>query len=221
MNIGILLFVCFYLIALICYFFSETSGNIKIRATNKIILSSSFFVFSIVMYIKNYLSIDNTIWLIAAIGLAFLGDVLLLVSFKKGGASFFLSNLFFIAYEISLIYINRISFCKLWYSLILTIIIFAIFLFYSNKSNMNYKDKKLPIFLYLITVTLHACLGICLSFYFNAIYMYLFGIGLILFMISDYLLMIHKFKYQKNNFILIIHSASYFIGLLMVTLSLI
>lgn len=220
MNIGIVLFICFYLIALVCYFFSETSKNTKKRAINKIILSLSFFIFSIVMYINNYLFVDNIIWLIGAIGLAFLGDVLLLVSFKKGGASFFLSNLLFIAYESSLIYINKISFSKLWHALVLTIIIFVIFLIYSNKTNINYKDKKIAIYLYLITVTLHACLGMALALYFDNLYIYLLGIGLVLFMISDYLLMIHKFKYQNNNLILIIHSASYFIGLLMVVLSL-
>ena len=49
--------------------------------------------------------------------------------------------------------------------------------------------------------------------------MMLFGIGLGLFMISDYFLMIYKFKYHKN-WILRCNSGTYFIGLLMVVLSL-
>ena len=219
MNIGIVIFIILYLITLLCYFFSETSGNLKRRSINKIILASMFLVFGIIQYFINYEILSIHLLLLLAIIFAFIGDVVFLYSFTKGGLFFIISNIMFFVYEWIIVSIYSVPFSSIWYFIPLFVILWGSFAFLGIKRFSNFKSKTMPLLTYVFTVTIQGSLGISLAIYFENIKMSLFGIGLALFMISDYFLMVHKFKYHKN-WILRCNSACYFIGLLMIVFSL-
>lgn len=219
MNIAVISFIIIYLVALFCYFFSETSGNLKRRSINKIILASMFLVFGIVVYFINYNFFSYHLIMLIAIIFAFLGDVYLLYSFTKGGILFIVSNVLFFIYECVLIGVNNIHFYNIWWFILLFIVLFGTFCMLTKKKILNFKNKSKAILTYVFSVTLQGTLGLALALYYLNTKMILFGIGLALFMISDYFLMIHKFKFHKN-WILRSNSACYFVGLLLVVLSL-
>lgn len=219
MNPLCIVFIVLYLGVLVSYFFSETSGNHKRRAINKIILASMFLVFGIVMYCINYNFFSIHLIMLLAIIMAYVGDVLLLYSFTKGGISFIVSNILFFVYEWIIIGMNNVPFKNIWWFIILFCLSWGTFFILTQKKILNFKTKTIPILSYVFSVSLHGTLGVALAVYFSNLKMILFGVGLFLFMISDYFLMTHKFKCHKN-WILRCNSGTYFIGLLLVVLSL-
>lgn len=221
MNGFVIGFIIIYSITLISYFFFETSGNFTRRAINKIILASFFLIFAIIAFILNKtLNTYHLVELLAII-FAFLGDVILLFSFTKGGLAFIISNSLFFIYECLLIFNHQISFLNLWWFIIFLVIIYGGFVVFNLSKKIDLKKKKIGIYLYLFSVTLHSTLSIPLALQIKNTSMSLLSIGLVLFMISDYFLMLHKFKYPDKKWILRTNSGTYFIGLLLVVLSLI
>ena len=220
MNISTILFIISYLLVLFCYFFSETSGNLKRRSINKIMLASMFLIFAIIAYIVHYNFFSYHLLLIGAIVFAFLGDVFLLYSFTKGGILFLISNTLFFIYEWLLVIFDKTPINSILSFIPLFLLLFGTFLVLTKKKILNFKNKNIPILSYVGSVSLQGSLGIVLAIYYCNTKMLLFGLGLGLFMISDYFLMVYKFKKHKN-WILRSNSACYFIGLLMVVLSLI
>ena len=106
----------------------------------------------------------------------------------------------------------------IWF-VILFIIMFGTFFILTKKKVLNFKNKNVAILSYVASVSLQGTVGLALCLYFMNLKMTLFGLGLTLFMISDYFLMVHKFKIHKN-WILRSNSGCYFVGLLLVVLSL-
>lgn len=218
MNILVIIFIALYLLTLFSYFFSETSGNFKRRAINKIVMASMFCLFGIAQYFLNYEIFSYHLILLFAVIFAFLGDVLLLYSFTKGGITFIVSNVLFFVYEWFLVANNSIPFSRIFWFIPLFILMWGTFLVLTIKKILNFKTKNVAILSYVFSVTMQGTLGLMIGLYFSNLKMLLFGIGLALFMISDYFLMVHKFKCHKN-WILRCNSGSYFIGLLLVVLS--
>lgn len=219
MNIIIVIFILIYLATLGCYFFSETSGNLKKRAINKIVLASMFMLFAIIVYIINYKFFSYHLIELIAIIFAGIGDITLLYSFTIGGINFIVSNLLFFTYELTFIINNHLPLYNIVYSLISLIIIYSVFI-YLSKTAFDLKNKKIPIYLYIFSVCLQACFSISLLISAYSSKILLFSSGLILFMISDYFLMSYTFKEEKKNWILRCNSGTYFVGLLLVVLSL-
>ena len=215
MKLTIGVFVLVYMVALFSYFFSETSGNLKRRAINKIFLSTMFLLLGMVSYALNYSFFSYKLFCLIAIFFAFLGDVFLLYSFTKGGILFIISNIFFFVYEWIFITYSDISFVDIGWFILLFISLFGTFFILTIKKVLNFKTKNIQILTYVFCVTLCGSLGITMALRFMNTEMVLFGIGMGLFMISDYFLMVYKFKKHKN-WILRANSACYFIGLLMV-----
>ena len=141
MNIGVILFIIAYLITLFCYFFSETSGNHKRRAINKIIMATMFLVFGIIQYFLHYEIFSVHLLLLFAIVFAFLGDVILLYSFTKGGIAFIVSNILFFTYEWVLIANYNVPFSNIWYFIPLFIIMWGTFAYLGLKRFLNFKSK--------------------------------------------------------------------------------
>lgn len=219
MNIIIICFILVYLSLLILYFFSETSGNFKIRAINKIFLSFMFFSLGLVLYFINYSIFDYRLLMVCAIFFAFLGDVVLLFSFTKGGLLFGVSNILFFSYEWLIILENDIRFSSLLAFILIFTILFGTIVLLTKKKVLNFKTKNPLILSYIASVTLCGSLGIVISGYYTNLANTLFGIGMFLFMLSDYFLMVYKFK-KHEKWLLRTNSGCYFIGLLLVVLSL-
>ena len=214
------IFISLYLITLISYFFSETSNSKKRRAINKSILASMFFVFGVVMYFINFKSIDYTLFLMIGFLFCYLGDLILLKSFTKGGITFLIGNIFISVYEILFIVNNQIQFNNVWYAIIIFVIMFGGFFILSIKKIINLRNMYIPILLYIFFVTLHGSIAFPLAIYNCSSILVLRFIGLVLYMISDYFLMTYKFKYPWKKWVLRCNSGTYFIGLLLVAISL-
>ena len=173
-------FIIAYLTVLCLYFFSETSGNFKRRAVNKIALAVLFEGYAVGAYLLHSPLFSMRMILPIGLFFAFLGDIFLLWNFVRGGICFSIGNLCLLLYEAMLMRYLNVSLCIL---------------------------------------SLHGSLGAVLAAVCPSPSIKIFGAGVFLMMISDYILSVHKFKHGAN-WILRCNSASYFVGTLLAALSL-
>ena len=92
-------FIIIYFAALCCYFYTRTAGNIKHRAINKYIMATMYLVLAIVVFFNKYEFASYQTLLMAALILAWLGDVFLVFDFGRGGDFFLAGNICFTLYE--------------------------------------------------------------------------------------------------------------------------
>ena len=215
----IITFIIIYILTLTSYIFFKLKGNFKKRAINKIILSALFVLLALIGFFLNYSLLNIEFIKILAIISAFVGDILFLFSFKKGGISFLLANIFLILYLSYSLWINHACMLNVVISLSIFIIMYIFYIYISKKFNFNMGNNRNAIYIYLLFVTLSASLATSL-FITNPFNYYLTSIGIILFMLSDYVLMTYKFKYN-NKYLIILNSITYFIGYLLISISLI
>ena len=119
MTTPMIVFVIAYVAVTISYFFSETSGNFKRRAVNKIILATMFLIYATVEMFR--LRLFGTLQLVAFIGVIFsyIGDVWLLWDFKKGGASFAVGKVILFVYLNLYYYSAGLTIKNYWWFIIL------------------------------------------------------------------------------------------------------
>ena len=220
MSIPMLVFIIAYVAVTISYLFSETSGNFKRRAINKIFLASMFLIYATFETIRHG-NLGN-LQIVALIGVtfAYCGDVLLLWSFSKGGVAFSIGNIILFCYELAYFAQNGLSFSDYWWFLIIFAVMAVTFVTLVVKKWYTIPGKLNFWFcIYIISVTLHGTLSIAGLTQLHDVKSILLCCGLILFMISDYFISLHKFKYKKSKAILRCNSSTYFIGLMLVALS--
>ena len=208
-----IIFMCLYLPLLILYFSSEVSGIFKKRAINKIVMASLFLICGTIGFVLGEKNVDRIILLIAMF-FSFLGDVILLWSFKKGGIAFIVGNVFYVIYFLLHFYRNG-------YSIVLWPIVYAIiygFFVYLVKSGYLNLGSMKSFYGYMASVIGHGSFGIVLLTKTNSPVMRVLCVGLILFMISDFFIAAHNFHDKKDKTILRINSGSYFIGMMLVAL---
>lgn len=229
MNLPIysIIFAVVYLCMLVSYFFSETSGNFKRRAINKIIMATTFWGYGLFETINKCLW--DTKWaLILMIGITFsyIGDVWLLWSFKKGGVAFAAGNIIIVASLFELATDKGVSFGEYWWFILLLAFFVGGFILLWKKG--FYKDLDKPMVYmfvpYIFSVTCHGTLSLALLFVFGLAgiletkFIFLF-VGSILFMISDYFISWHNFRNKESKAVLRLNSGTYFFGLMLVVLS--
>lgn len=217
MNPGIIAFIVVYCVVLCCYFFTETSGNMKLRAPNKILLALMFFVFGTTVAIINNIP-DKSLFIVSLL-LSMLGDIFLLFSFSKGGIFFASGNIAFVAFQISILHSYGIGIEKYWWVLIMIPILWSIYpiLSYFKPESFKFGDLKGIIFFYLATIITSGSFGLALAILIPDLR--LLGIGLFLFMLSDFDIVLHKFVWPKNKWIHRLNSALYFTGMLLIALN--
>lgn len=213
-----IVFTVIYLMLLGSYLFVETSGNFKGRCINKIIMASMFLVLSIYEILTAKPTILDYL-LMSCIFFSFLGDVLLLWSFKKGGVAFMLGNIGYIIHNMIVLCRTRpdLSFLVIW--LILFSCFYSLFYYFVKKGLLNISKMKIFAY-YMMTVIGHGCTGLIFFFSQNAIGIRLYGLGLFLFMVSDFFISFHNFYNKNIKWILRCNSFTYFMGMLLVALSL-
>lgn len=221
MSIPILIFIVVYMATTIAYLFSETSGNFKRRAINKICLASMFLIYATYATIRHG-NLGVTLQSLCLIGVffCFVGDVWLLWSFSKGGFSFALGNVILFAYEIMYFKEHGLKFSQYWFFIIPLVILIGVqsYLIAHDWYDME-KEMKMAFPFYLLSVSLHGTLSLVGLIYLHDVKSLLLLIGLILFMISDYFIVLHKFKFKDSKLVLRCNSFSYFTGLMLVALS--
>jgi hypothetical protein len=79
---------------------------------------------------------------------------------------------------------------------------------------------KYPMALYLSSITLHGLLGLVSAIFIGTTPLIVMGIGSVSFMISDYILTLDRFVIPKRKWLIRCNSLTYFVGLLLIVLSL-
>lgn len=214
-----IVFTCFYFAVLFLYFFAETSGKLSFRAPVKIVLASMFLVYAFVHYSLSCPVNSIQMILMVALFLAWMGDVFLLVSFNRGGDFFLCGNVAFFAYYLSLTYANGKSVADFWWVFIVFAALFSVYLFlafFKKKKILDFGKMKGPMLFYLSSIILHGSMGIGLIAMYSGTPISFMGIGSLLFMISDFLLVAKTFQFPKSKWVLRANSAFYFTGLYLI-----
>ncbi len=215
-----IVFIVAYLLVLCCYFITETSGKMYLRAPNKIVLASMFLVFGAWHFSTQYDFLSYHLLLMVALFLAWLGDVFLLFDLNRGGDFFLCGNVCFVVYLMALLTEKAQGFASFWWVIIAEVLIVGALIVCAQKLPKVFKFGKMkwPMMLYLSSITLHGLMGIAVMIALPGTPFALIGLGSLLFMISDYVLTVDKFVITKNPWILRANSAFYFTGLLIVVL---
>ena len=217
MNPGIIAFIVVYCLVLCCYFYTETTGNLKLRAPNKIILALMFFIFGTYMVFHNG-GISPYLFT-AALFLAMLGDIFLLFSYNRGGDFFLAGNICFVTYQVMLLTTNGCHANTFWWVfLVIPALGFTFFFLFKKFPNFFKMGKmKWPMLFYLSSIIANGVFGIAVIAYLPEYF--LLGLGLFIFMLSDFDITFHKFVCPDNKWVLRLNSALYFVGMLIVVLN--
>ncbi len=214
------LFIIAYLAVLCCYFVTETSGKLALRAPNKIVLASMFLVYAIVQF-QHYEFASYHLILMGALFLAWLGDLFLLIDLNRGGDFFLGGNVCFILHHMAAVVDNGATFADFGWTIPALVAIMLAFVFCAQKFPKVLKLGKMkwPMVLYLTSISFHGLMGIALMLLFPGTPLYVLGVGSLLFWVSDIILTIDHFVIIGNKWILRSNSATYFTGLLLIVLS--
>ncbi|HPX31991.1 MAG TPA: lysoplasmalogenase family protein [Erysipelotrichaceae bacterium] len=208
------IFIIVYIPALIMYLFSKTSGNFKRRATNKIALASLFMLCGIYAFLIREKSVPLIILMIALF-FSYLGDVLLLWSFEKGGYAFMTGNVIYCIY----LYIMHYQY-HLWQLIVVVAVIVLLYKLYRHFVEKEILDLgDLDEFnLYMITVISQGTMGTIMALFTSVNINKVLGIGLLLFMVSDFFIAFQNFYYRKSSLIMRCNSITYFLGMMLIAI---
>lgn len=215
------LFIVAYLAVLCLYFVTETSGKLSLRAPNKIVLASMFLIYAIVQF-QHYDFLSYHIILMAALFLAWMGDLFLLIDLNRGGDFFLGGNVCFVLYEMAVALDNGCQFTDFAWVIPTLVVIMLLFIGCVQKFPNVFKFGKMkwPMVLYLTSISFHGLMGIALMTLLAGTPYFILGLGSLLFWISDMILTVDHFVIIGNKWILRGNSAFYFTGLLLIVLSL-
>ena len=217
---GTTLFIIAYFAVLFCYFITETSGKMSLRAPNKIILASMFYAYAIVQF-QHYDYFSYHLVLMAALFLAWLGDVFLLFDLNRGGDFFLCGNVCFVMYQMAVLIENGYTFWDFAWVLPTLAVIMIAFVCCANKypNILKLGKMKWPMVLYLTSISFNGLMGITLMSLLGGTAYFVMGLGILLFWISDMIITVLHFVVDGNKWCLRLNSAFYFVGLLHIVLS--
>ena len=217
-----IIFIAVYLIALCCYFKTRTSGNIRHRAINKYFMATMYLVLAFVTFFNKYEFASYQLLLMAALILAWLGDIFLVFDFNRGGDFFLAGNICFTLYEQAVLidkggyWFNDVAWTYVVVALMLAVVIFA-----SGRWPERIRMGKMrwPMIFYLSSIFMHGITGLALMIKMPGTNYAMLGLGSFLFMISDIDLNVYRFIMNNNKWLIRFHSLTYFVGLLLIVLS--
>ena len=216
------IFIAVYLLALCCYFKTRTSDNIKHRALNKYFMATMYLVLAIVTFINKYDFASYQTLLMAALILAWLGDVFLVFDFGRGGDFFLAGNICFVLYEqIILVDKGGYSFRDFAWTFVLAGVMLLAFIISSGRwpEKLRYGKMRWPMMFYLSSIFMHGITGLALMIMMPGTNYAMMGLGSFLFMVSDIILNLYRFIFNNNRWMIRANSLTYFTGLLLIVLS--
>ena len=215
------IFIAIYLIALCCYFYTRTADNKLHRAINKYIMATMYLVLAIVVFFKKYEFASYQSLLMAALFLAYLGDVFLVFDFGRGGDFFLAGNICFIIYEQIVLVSHGLGLKDFYWTFIVAgILLFGFIMGCQFKPDVFKLGKmRWPMTFYLSTILTHGITGLAMIILLPGTNYVMMGIGSFLFMISDIILTSYRFIFNNNKWLIRANSLTYFIGLLLIVLS--
>ena len=215
-------FIAIYLIALCCYFYTRTSGNIKYRAINKYFMATMYLALAIVTFLNKYEFASYQTLLMAALILAWLGDIFLVFDFGRGGDFFLAGNICFVLYEqIVLVDKGGYWFGDFAWTYVVAGIMLAVVIFASGRwpDRIRMGKMRWPMTFYLSSIFMHGITGLALMVMMPGTRYAMLGLGSFLFMISDIDLNLYRYVFNNNKWLIRINSLTYFTGLLLIVLS--
>ena len=225
-------FIIVYCLFLVVYFFTRPGNDIAdkggkkqlwIRAINKYIMATMYMVYAIVVFItKDFEFLSFHLIFLIALFYAYLGDIFLVFDLNRGGDYFLAGNFIFALYYICLFVDNGLTFANFFWVFINWAVMLGSFIFASNKFPKVFKlgKMKFTMTFYLSSIMLHGSCGIGAMILLKSTAGFVFGLGSVMFMISDFILTTDKFVIRNNKWIVRANSFFYFIGLLLIVLSL-
>ncbi len=215
------IFIAVYLIALCCYFKTRTSDNIKYRAINKYFMATMYLVLAIVTFFNKYEFASYQTLLMAALILAWLGDIFLVFDFGRGGDFFLAGNICFILYEQVVMVDHGFGFKDFGWTFAATAVILGAFIIACGKRPDIFKLGKMrwPMTFYLSSIVMHGMTGLAMAILLPGTNFVMMGIGSLLFMTSDMILTAYRFVFNSNKWLVRANSLTYFTGLLLIVLS--
>ena len=219
MNLYFVIIGAIYALLILCYFITETGKSRMMRAVNKTALSSMYLSNFVICFFMSGIQFDNSVALcLPAFLFCFLADIVLIFDFVKGAIVFSVGNICFTAYSVMLIAGHGLTFRDVWWCVIVFVAIFGGFFVAVKHFRMDYSKYGIKMPLYLFVVTLHGSLGTAMAVLCDDLASELFGLGLVMFMISDYLLVIYKI-HSKRKLLLRTNSGMYFVGIMLASMS--
>lgn len=217
-----IVFVAVYLVALCCYFYTRTSGNVKWRAINKYVMATLYLVYAIVRFTQNYTLSSYHVVLMTALFLAYLGDLFLVFDLGRGGDYFLAGNVCFVAYYVAMFYNNGLTFANYYWVFIAWALLWGTFVVLSAKLPNVFKLGKYrwPMTFYLASIMMHGMCGLGAAVLVPGVPAILTGVGSVMFMISDMILTVDRFVVPGTKWIVRANSLFYFGGVLLIVLSL-
>lgn len=215
------LFVIVYLFALLCYFFTRFSDKKLYRALNKYLMATMYLVLGIVTFIRKYEFASYQTLLMAALFFAWLGDIFLVFDFGRGGDFFLAGNVCFTLYEVAVMKDNGFGLMNFGWAFAVAGIMILVFILACKYKPDVFKLGKMrvPMTFYLMSIFTHGMTGIALALLLPGTRFVMMGIGSVLFMISDIILVTYKFVIGDNKWLIRANSLTYFTGLLLIVLS--
>ena len=217
-----IIFIAVYLIALCCYFKTRTSGNTRHRAINKYFMATMYLTLAFVTFFNKYEFASYQLLLMAALILAWLGDIFLVFDFGRGGDFSLAGNICFTLYEQAELidkggyWFNDFAWTYVVAGLMLAVVIFA-----SGRWPERIKMGKMrwPMIFYLSSIFMHGITGLALMIMMKGTGYAMLGLGSFLFMISDIDLNVYRFMFNDNKWLIRLNSLTYFCGMLLIVLS--
>ena len=217
-----IIFSIIYCLFLCGYFVTRVGNNIKARAINKYIMATMYMVYAIVYFQLRFdLASIETI-LMLALFLAYLGDIFLVFDLNRGGDFFLAGNVAFVVYYLALFHQQGLTIANYWFVLVAWLVIYGTFVVCSNVFPKVFKFGKMKFGMtfYLSSIMMHGMFGLGAMILVPTTAGFVCGLGSLMFMISDCILTVDKFVIVGNKWITRSNSFFYFIGLLLIALSL-
>lgn len=221
MNPFVIAFIALYAVALCAYFFTRVGNKMAHRAANKMVMATMYLVYAIVMFHVG--KFDGIYYvLLAALFLAYLGDLFLIFDFGRGGDFFLAGNICFSTFYFASLAERSVPFASYFWALIVWAVIVCAFVVLFVKLPNVFKLGKMrgAMLFYLASITLHGVMGLTAIIYIGDLSYLLMGAGSLLFMASDYILTVDRFVVKGTKWIVRCNSLTYFSGLLLIALSL-
>ncbi|MEG1528062.1 MAG: lysoplasmalogenase family protein [Clostridia bacterium] len=224
MQLYQILFLVVYAVLLFIYFFVEVRQNRTNRIVVKTILAVLYFALAVVGSALNFTRPIIQIAMLVGLVFTLAGDIFLVTTNTKeglvnGGIIFYVGNIALLATLVYMINIFGVPFTTYSWGLLGCFVLFILIIVAQRLKLISFGNSAWLVVAYLMTISICALLSICIATYRQSVFATLFAVGMTLFMISDYFIVLYNYKWRKKS-ILICNSASYFAGIFLVALSL-
>jgi len=185
----------------------------------KTLASITFFMVGVIAYIL----VPNHLFVLIGLALGFIGDFLMALKFVKkesenklfifGTVSFLLGH---VSYIIGLINKDTKIIFPLLIAIVLASIILVIIFKVLHVTNKTYIKFGI---VYIFLVTLMASISVYNLFVSYSLNKLIFSIGSVFFLISDIILIFNSFSSEKNKLFRVLNLAIYFVGQILIAIS--